>query len=149
MTELSCLGLNLLGIISLINRLNDIGVEIVFVMQPELSTRGPHKGLLLAVYSYLAEAEREFTSIRTKEGLAAARAKGKKLGRPKGSRDKRRVLDPHREQIKEYLELQIPLRRIQTIINPQLEKPISYNSYQYLVRQDEEMLALWQARNAP
>jgi DNA invertase Pin-like site-specific DNA recombinase len=144
--ELSRLGRNMFGVINIINELSENGVEIIFVRQPELSTRGPHRKLLLAIYSYFAEAEREFISIRTKQGLAAARANGKKLGRPKGSRDKKRVLDPYREQIKEYLELNIPLRRIHAIINPQLEKPISYNSYQYFVRQDEELLDLWRAQ---
>ena len=69
-------------------------------------------------FSYFAEAERESVSMRTKQGLAA-RASGKKLGRPKGSRDKERVLDSHREQIKECLQLGISLSRIRTILNPQ------------------------------
>jgi hypothetical protein len=43
-------------------------------------------------------------------------------------------------------QLNIPLRRIQTIINPQMEKPITYNAYQYYVRQDTEVLELWQAQ---
>lgn len=42
------------------------GVEVIFVRQPELSTAGPHRKLLLAIYSYFAEAEREFISVRTK-----------------------------------------------------------------------------------
>ncbi len=63
--------------------------------------------------------------MRTKQGLAAARASGKKLGRPKGSHDKERVLDPYWEQIKKYLQLGLLLIRIQIIRNPQLEKPIS------------------------
>jgi len=144
--ELSRLSRNMFGTINLINQLSESGVEIVFVRQPELSTAGPHRKLLLAIYSYFAEAEREFISMRTKQGLAAARASGKKLGRPKGSRDKQRVLDPFREQIKGYLQLGIPLRRIHTIINPQLEKPITYNSYQYFVRQDPELVELWQGQ---
>jgi DNA invertase Pin-like site-specific DNA recombinase len=102
-----------------------------------------------AIYSYFAEAEREFISVRTKQGLAAAKASGKMLGRPKGSRDKERVLDPHREQIKEYLELGLSLRRIRTIINPQLERPISYPAYRYFVRQDPELLQSWQGRRSP
>ena len=52
-----------------------------------------------------AEAGREFISMRTKQGLEAARASGKKLGRPKGSRDKKGVLDLYREQNKRYLYL--------------------------------------------
>ena len=142
--ELSRLGRNMFEVINIINQLSEDGVKIVFVRQPELSTAGPHAKLLLAIYSYFAEAERDFISVRTQQGLAAARARGKHLGRPKGSRDKERVLDPYREQIKEYLQVQLPLRRIHTIINPQLDKPIAYNSYRYFVRQDSELLELWQ-----
>jgi DNA invertase Pin-like site-specific DNA recombinase len=144
--ELSRLGRNMFQVIELINRLSEGGVEIVFVRQPELSTAGPHRKLLLAIYSYFAEAERDFISLRTKQGLAAARARGQKLGRPKGSRDKERVLDPFREKVQEYLKLGLSLRRIRSVINPYLEKPIAYNSYRYFVRQDTELLALWLAQ---
>ena len=144
--ELSQLRRNMFEVINLINQLSDNGVKLIFVRQPELSTAGPHSKLLLAIYSYFAEAERDFISVRTKQGLAAARARGKQLGRPKGSRDKERVLDPYREQIKEYLQVKVPLRRILSLINPHLEKPISYQSYRYFVRQDPELLDLWQAQ---
>ncbi len=144
--ELSRLGRNMFEVINIINQLSEQGVEVIFVRQPELSTAGPHRKLLLAIYSYFAEAEREFISIRTKQGLAAARASGKKLGRPKGSRDKERILDPYREQIGEYLQLGLSLSRIRTILNPQLKRPISYPSYRYFVRQDADLLALWNAQ---
>jgi DNA invertase Pin-like site-specific DNA recombinase len=142
--ELSRLGRNMFEVIDIVNRLGENGVEVVFVRQPELSTSGAHRKLLLAIYSYFAEAEREFISVRTKQGLAAAKASGKKLGRPRGSRDKQRVLDPFRDQMKEYLELGLSLRRIRTIINPQLERKISYPAYRYFVRQDTELLQIWQ-----
>ncbi len=144
--ELSRLGRNMFEVINIINQLSENGVEVIFVRQPELSTAGPHRKLLLAIYSYFAEAEREFISMRTKQGLAAAKASGKKLGRPKGSRDKERVLDPHREQIKEYLQLGLSLSRIRMILNPQLERPISYPSYRYFVRQDMELLEIWETQ---
>lgn len=144
--ELSRLGRNMFEVISIINDLSEKGVKVVFVRQPELSTAGPHRKLLLAIYSYFAEAERDFISVRTKQGLAAAKASGKKLGRPKGSRNKQRALDPFHKQIREYLQLNIPLRRISTIINPQLENGLAYSSYQYFVQQDDELLALWQAQ---
>jgi DNA invertase Pin-like site-specific DNA recombinase len=144
--ELSRLGRNMFEVINLINQLSTNGVKLIFVRQPELSTAGPHGKLLLAIYSYFAEVEREFISVRTRQGLAAARAQGKQLGRPKGSRDKERMLDAHRGQIKKYLQLKIPLRRIHSIINPQLENPISYPSYRYFVRQDPELLNLWRAQ---
>jgi DNA invertase Pin-like site-specific DNA recombinase len=141
--ELSRLGRNMFEVINLINQLSDNGVKIIFVRQPELSTAGPHGKLLLAIYSYFAEVEREFISLQTQQGLAAARAQGKHLGRPLGRRDKKRVLDAHREQIKEYLQLRLPLRRIRLIINPQLERPITYPAYRYFLRQDPELFELW------
>jgi DNA invertase Pin-like site-specific DNA recombinase len=63
--------------------LGENGVEGAFVRQPELSTTGPHRKLLLAIDSYFAETEREFISLRTRQGLAGVRAKGKTLGRPR------------------------------------------------------------------
>ena len=111
----------------------------MFIRQPELSTTGPHTKLLLAIYSYFAESGRDYISIRTKQGLAAAKAKGKKRGRPKGSRNKERVLDPYRDQILNYLQMGVNLAAIRKIINNKLEKPISYNSYKYFVQHGEEL----------
>jgi DNA invertase Pin-like site-specific DNA recombinase len=99
----------------------------------------------MAIYSYFAEAEREYISIRTKEGLAAAKAKGKLLGSPKGSKNiKGSVLTPYRNQIKEYLELNLTVSAIMKIINNQLEKTVTYNSYKYYINHDEELRALTQ-----
>ena len=39
---------------------------------------------MVTLFGLFAEIERELISMRTKEGLAAARASGKRLGRPKG-----------------------------------------------------------------
>jgi len=135
--ELSRLGRNMLQTLNIINELSEKEVSLVFVRQPELSTTGSHTKLLLAIYSYFAEAERDYISMRTKQGLAAARAKGVKLGRPKGSRNKERILDPHRNEILQFLEMGVNLAAIRKIINSKLEKPISYNSYKYFVQHDE------------
>jgi DNA invertase Pin-like site-specific DNA recombinase len=144
--ELSRLGRNMFQTLNLINKISEMEVNLIFVSQPELSTTGSHAKLLLAIYSYFAEAERDFISMRTKQGMASARAKGKHVGRPKGSRDRNRALDPYREQIRDYLQLQLPLRRIHNLVNPQLKKPLSYSAYRYFVRQDAELLALWETQ---
>jgi hypothetical protein len=44
--------------------------------------------------------------------------------------------------------LKIPLRRIRLLLNPQLAAPISYPAYRYFVRQDPELLDLWQSQRA-
>lgn len=144
--ELSRLGRNMLETLYIINTLSENGVKIVFIRQPELSTTGPHTKLLLAIYSYFAEAEREYISMRTKQGLAAAKAKGTRLGRPKGSKNKERVLDPYQDQIKSYLEMGLNLAAIAKIINNQLEKPLTYNSFKYFVQQNEELFPIWDAQ---
>ncbi len=141
--ELSRLGRNMLQTLNIINELSEKGITLIFVRQPELSTTGPHTKLLTAIYSYFAEAEREYISIRTKQGLAAAKAKGKKLGRPKGSRNKERILDPYRDQILDYLQMGLNLAAIRKIVNNQLEKPISYNSYKYFVQHDDGLKKAW------
>lgn len=141
--ELSRIGRNMLETLNIINELSEKGIRLVFVRQPELSTLGPYGKLLLAIYSYFAEAEREFISIRTKQGLAAAKAQGKLLGRPIGSKNKKsRVLDPYKEQIKSYLSIGLTMNAITKIINNQMERAISYNSFKYYIEHDGELKSL-------
>jgi DNA invertase Pin-like site-specific DNA recombinase len=133
--ELSRLGRNMLETLNIITTLSERGIQITFVRQPELSTSGAHGKLLLAIYSYFAESERDYISLRTKQGLAAARASGKLLGRPRGSRNRNgSVLSPFAEQIRAYLELRLPVSAIRKLINPLLEKPVSYNTFKYFVQ---------------
>ncbi|MCR9287486.1 MAG: recombinase family protein [Bacteroidetes bacterium] len=138
--ELSRLGRNMLETLNIINTLSQTGIKIVFVRQPELSTTATHAKLLLAIYSYFAESERDYISIRTKQGLAVAKAMGKQLGRPKGSKNKKgRVLDSHKPAIKKYLELGVTISDITKIINDLLETPITYNAFKYFIKHDEDL----------
>jgi DNA invertase Pin-like site-specific DNA recombinase len=49
--------------------------------------RNPAAGIMFALLSEMARAERETLSERIKSGLAEARRKGRKLGRPANSKD--------------------------------------------------------------
>jgi DNA invertase Pin-like site-specific DNA recombinase len=49
--------------------------------------RNPAAGIMFALLAEMARAERETLSERIKSGLAEARRKGRKLGRPEGSKD--------------------------------------------------------------
>lgn len=134
--ELSRLGRNMLETLNIINVLSERGIKLTFVRQPELSTSGGHGKLLLAIYSYFAEAERDYISLRTKQGLAAARANGKLLGRPKGSRNKSGlILTPFADQICTYRQLGLSIHTIQKLINPLLPKPATYNTFKYYMQQ--------------
>jgi|GEM_PF-302604 DNA invertase Pin-like site-specific DNA recombinase len=133
--ELSRLGRNMLEILNLLNKMGEKGIKITFVRQPELSTTGPHGRLLLAIYRYFAETEREIISVRTKEGLTAAKASGQLLGRPKGSRNKGgRRLDPFAEKIKKYISTGITLSAAHKLISSEMEKPVSYMSFLAFVK---------------
>jgi len=60
--------------------------------------------VMVTMFSLFAEIERDLISMRTKEGLAAARASGKKLGRPGGVLGKSK-LDGREDEIKRFLAL--------------------------------------------
>lgn len=128
--EISRLGRNMLETLALANTLSENGITLKSVRQPEINTSGTHGKLIIAIFGYFAEAEREFISIRTKQGLEAAKASGKKLGRPKGSKSSKGLaLDPFKEQITEYLKINLPLTSIRKIINNQSERKFSYNTF--------------------
>ena len=62
--------------------------SIRFVATTQLSMDGSPTGrLLLGVLAAVAEFERELIRERTLDGLARARAEGKRLGRPPGAKD--------------------------------------------------------------
>ena len=143
-TELSRLGRNMLEILNLIEKFNKLDIKIIFTNQPELSTNKNEalSSLLLAIYGYFAQTEREIISERTKQGLAAAKASGKILGRPKGAKNKNRVLDPFKDEIKKYIKLGLMQTNILKIINSHLEKPISLTTLRYFIGNDKELKTL-------
>jgi DNA invertase Pin-like site-specific DNA recombinase len=70
---------------------------------------------MVRMFGLLAETDRELVSIHTREGLAAARNKGKKLGRPKGSLG-RSKLDGRTEEIRRLLALGVSKASIARIM---------------------------------
>ena len=69
--------------------------------QPDLQSK-----VMVTLFGLFAEIERELISMRTKEGLAAARASGKRLGRPKGRLGQSK-LNGREEEIQRLLSLQV------------------------------------------
>ena len=129
-TELSRLGRNMIEVLNIINHLTEeLKVKVIFIRQPELSTSGQQGQLLCAIYGHLAQMERDFISERTKAGLAARKAKGQILGRPKGTANKQMKLDEYKEKIRSYLDKKVSVSSIAKIINSELEKDISYPTY--------------------
>ncbi len=67
------------------------------------------------MFSLFAEIERDLISERTKEGIAAARAKGKDIGRPKGALGKSK-LDGKEEEIRQLLKKEVGITSIAKIV---------------------------------
>ncbi len=65
-----------------VQQLDARGVQLVSVRESWLDMTGPTRSLLVAIFGWIAEHERTRLVERTKAGIARARAKGKRLGRP-------------------------------------------------------------------
>jgi DNA invertase Pin-like site-specific DNA recombinase len=85
-SELSRLGRSVGQIIQLVDRLLKQQVRLVAIKENiELnSAQDIRTKVMITMFGLFAEIERDLIAERTKEGLAAARAKGRRLGRPKG-----------------------------------------------------------------
>ena len=71
---------------------------------------------MIALFGLFAEVERDLISERTKEGLAAAKAQGKLLGRPKGVLGKSR-LDGKEQDIRVLLGKNVSKASIAKILD--------------------------------
>jgi DNA invertase Pin-like site-specific DNA recombinase len=66
-----------------LQRLESKGVDYVSFQEQWLDSTGPFKDVMIAMFATLAKQERARISERTIAGLKVARAKGKRLGRPR------------------------------------------------------------------
>lgn len=106
--ELSRLGRSVGQVINIVDGLLAAGVRFISIKE-NMDLNGStdiQSKVMITVFSLLAELERELISMRTKEGLAKARAKGKLLGRPKGPG--KSALDDKRDEIENMLGLGVP-----------------------------------------
>src|SRR4051794_37647144 len=92
-SELSRLGRSLGQVIRIVDELVTRKVRFVAIKEAirfegkqDMQTK-----VMIALFGLFAEVERDLISQRTKEGLAAARAKGRLLGRPKGALGKSKL----------------------------------------------------------
>jgi DNA invertase Pin-like site-specific DNA recombinase len=80
--KLDRVGRSLKHLIELLNTLETRGVEFVSLTE-KIDTRTPSGKLIFHLMGALAEFERDLIRERTNAGLAAARARGRKGGRPR------------------------------------------------------------------
>lgn len=85
--SLSRLGRSTKNLIELMDLFNEKGVNLVSLKE-NIDTTTPTGKLLFTLISAISQFERDCLAERTKEGLAAARARGRKGGRPRTSSSK-------------------------------------------------------------
>ena len=100
--ELSRLGRSMLEIMEILAVAKEKGIAIYDVKNGWDLNGTIQSKVMALVFSIAAEIERDLISKRTTEGLRAAKAKGKVLGRPKGPGKSK--LDQHREEIVSLLK---------------------------------------------
>jgi DNA invertase Pin-like site-specific DNA recombinase len=117
-SELSRFGRSLGQILQTIDRLIQKGVRLVAIKEAirfegkqNLQTKA-----MIALFGLFAEIERDLIAERTKEGLAAAKARGKQLGRPKGARSKSK-LDGKEGEIRSLLQKRVSKASIARIMD--------------------------------
>ena len=76
-------------LVSEIKELYEKGVKFI-AMRDNIDLSNPQGRLQFNIIAVFAEFERDLIQQRTLDGLARARAQGKTLGRPKGSKDKKK-----------------------------------------------------------
>lgn len=101
--ELSRLGRSLVEVLEVLNVLKDKDVAVYSVKENfQLNGSDIQSKVMRTMLGLFAEIERDLISARTKEGIAAARAKGKPVGRPKGPGKSK--LDQYQPEIEALLK---------------------------------------------
>ena len=107
--KLDRLGRSLRELVLLIDKFQQIGVEFKS-LEDQIDTTSPTGKLTFHIFAAMAEFERDLISQRTKAGLQAARARGRKGGRPRGlskkAQDKARLAESlYRERERSISEI--------------------------------------------
>ncbi len=91
--SLDRLGRSMMGNVQTVLTLDRLGVRVVSFREPWLDSQGPVRELLVAIFGWIAQQEREQLVARTRAGLERARKQGKTLGRPRRNFDLEQALE--------------------------------------------------------
>ena len=120
--RLDRLGRSLKDLIDLVGKLEERNIGFQS-LQEAIDTTNSGGKLIFHIFGALAEFERNLIQERTKAGLAAARARGKKGGRPKALNEQQRAL-----VIRLYNERKNSIKEICEMMN--ISKPTLYSYLQ-------------------
>ena len=98
-SELSRLGRRLFMVISILEHCMKIGAKVLTVKDGYELGDNVQSKILAFAFGLVAELEREMISKRTKEALQRRKMNGQAIGRMKGAKNKRHVLDGKEDKI--------------------------------------------------
>lgn len=81
--ELTRLSRSTKDLFEIVDKIHSVGADVKSLKESWLDTTTPHGKLLFTIFAGVSQFERDLTKERTIAGLAAARARGRKGGRPK------------------------------------------------------------------
>jgi DNA invertase Pin-like site-specific DNA recombinase len=87
-TDLTRLSRSTKDLIEITEHISQKGAHLKSLKESWLDTATAHGKMLFTIFAGIAQFERDLTSERTKEGIQAARKRGKHPGRPKWMRKK-------------------------------------------------------------
>jgi DNA invertase Pin-like site-specific DNA recombinase len=126
-TELSRLGRSTAEVIALVNALVETNIRVIILKQNlDIRQHDMNSKIIITLFSLFGELERDLVSSRTQEALAAKKAQGQILEKPKGTIQKSK-LDAHVDKIKELLEMGLSVRRIANVLG--YSNHIALNAY--------------------
>lgn len=73
-----------------LKRLEAANIGVLSMREPIIDTAGPFGDVIVSLFAVFAQLESQYISERTKAGMARAKAQGKQIGRPKGSKTRRK-----------------------------------------------------------
>jgi len=126
-TELSRLGRSTAEVIAIVNALVERNIRLIMIKQNlDIHRQDMNSKIIITLFSLFAELERDLISQRTKEALAAKKAQGQTLGKPKGTLQKSKF-DNEAARIKELLGYGLSVRKIAKLLG--YSNHIALNTY--------------------
>lgn len=126
-TELSRFGRSTAEVIALVNALVEGNIRLMVIKQNlDISRQDMNSKIIITLFSLFAELERDLISLRTREALAAKKAQGQRLGKPKGTLQKSKF-DRDVERIKELLGYGLSVRKTAKVLG--YSSHIALNTY--------------------
>lgn len=110
-SEISRMARSTLQVLEIMRDCASKSVEVHIVKTKMIIDNSIQSKAMVLVYGLVAEMEKDFISVRTKEALARKKAEGVVLGRPKG-RPKQSKLDKHKERIMELRAAKVTISDI-------------------------------------